>query len=76
MTTAQAAPYLSLYWGGAIVGRFVGVGLMRFMAPGRLLAVHAALAVALIGLQASFAVPALCYAGIALYGWRHLGLFK
>ncbi|WP_457420733.1 sugar MFS transporter [Roseateles sp. P5_E7] len=145
LTAAQAAPYLSLYWGGAMVGRFIGVGLMRFMAPGRLLAVHAALAVALIavgvtthgpvamwallavglcnsimfptifsmalhrlgaqtaqgsgllcmaivggallpllqgyaadviGLQASFAVPALCYAGIALYGWRHLGLFK
>ena len=145
LTAAQAAPYLSLYWGGAMVGRFVGVGLMRFMAPGRLLAAHATLAVLLIGvggathgpvamwallavglcnsimfptifsmavhglsgqtaqgsgllcmaivggallplvqghaadvigLQASFGVPALCYAGIALYGWRHIGLFK
>lgn len=145
LTAAQAAPYLSLYWGGAMVGRFLGVALMRVMAPGRLLAVHAALAVALIavgvtthgpvamwallavglcnsimfptifsmalhrlgaqtaqgsgllcmaivggallpllqghaadviGLQASFGAPALCYAGIALYGWRHIGLFK
>jgi FHS family L-fucose permease-like MFS transporter len=144
MTAAAAAPYLSLYWGGAMVGRFVGVGLMRFMAPGRLLAVHAALAVLLIGvgvtahgpvamwallavglcnsimfptifsmavhrlaaqtaqgsgllcmaivggallpllqgyaadvigLQASFGVPALCYAGIAAYGWLNARLF-
>ncbi|MDR7332915.1 sugar MFS transporter [Roseateles asaccharophilus] len=145
MTTAQASPYLSLYWGGAMVGRFVGVALMRVMAPGRLLAVHAALAVALIavgvtthgqvamwallavglcnsimfptifsmavhrlgahtaqgsgllcmaivggalvpllqgyaadviGLQASFGVPALCYLGIAAYGWANARLFQ
>lgn len=144
MTAAAAAPYLSLYWGGAMVGRFVGVALMRLMAPGRLLAVHAALAVALIGvgvtthgpvamwallavglcnsimfptlfsmavhrlgaqtaqgsgllcmaivggallplvqgyaadsfgLQASFGVPALCYLGIAAYGWINTRLF-
>jgi FHS family L-fucose permease-like MFS transporter len=29
-----------------------------------------------IGLQASFGVPALCYAGIALYGWRFARLFN
>ncbi|MBW8848604.1 MAG: sugar MFS transporter [Burkholderiales bacterium] len=144
LTAAQAAPYLSLYWGGAMVGRFVGVAVMRVMAPGRLLAVHAALAVLLIGvgvtshgpvamwallavglcnsimfptifsmavhrlgaqtaqgsgllcmaivggallplvqghladvigLQASFGVPALCYAGIAAFGWRYRYLF-
>ena len=28
-----------------------------------------------IGLQASFGVPALCYAGIATYGWLNAGLF-
>lgn len=145
LTAAAAAPYLSIYWGGAMVGRFVGVGLMRLMAPGRLLAVHAALATLLIGigvashgavamwallavglcnsimfptifsmavhalgartaqgsgllcmaivggallpllqghaadvvgLQASFGVPALCYAGIACYGWHFAGLFS
>ncbi len=144
MTAAAAAPYLSLYWGGAMVGRFVGVGLMRLMAPGRLLAAHATLAVGLIGvgvatqgqvaiwallavglcnsimfptifsmavhrlgaqtaqgsgllcmaivggallpllqghaadvigLQASFGIPALCYAGIAAYGWLNSRLF-
>ncbi len=145
MTAAQAAPYLSLYWGGAMVGRFIGVAVMRVMAPGRLLAIHAALAMALIavgvsthgpvamwallavglcnsimfptifsmavhklgahtaqgsgllcmaivggallplvqghaadvfGLQASFGVPALCYLGIAAYGWLNVRLFK
>jgi len=145
LAAAQAAPYLSFYWGGAMVGRFVGVAVMRVVAPGRVLAVHAALAVALLlvgvlghgpvamwallavglcnsimfptifsmavhrlgahtaqgsgllcmaivggallplvqghaadvlGLQASFLIPALCYAGIAHYGWRHVGLFR
>ncbi len=145
LTAAQAAPYLSFYWGGAMVGRFVGVALMRFVAPGALLAINATLAVLLVmagvfghgepamwallavglcnsimfptifsmalhrlgaqtaqgsgllcmaivggailplvqghaadalGLQPSFLVPALCYVGIAAYGWRLRNLFK
>jgi FHS family L-fucose permease-like MFS transporter len=37
----HAAYALSLYWGGAMVGRFVGAGLLRRVAPGRLLGVFA-----------------------------------
>ncbi|WBO24092.1 sugar MFS transporter [Sphingomonas abietis] len=35
---------LSLYWGGAMVGRFVGAALLQRIEPGRLLAAFAALA--------------------------------
>jgi MFS transporter, FHS family, L-fucose permease len=66
MTAAAAAPYLSLYWGGAMVGRFIGVGLMRFMAPGRLLAVHAAAAVLLVGVGVTTHGPVAMWALLAV----------
>ncbi|MBJ7263647.1 MAG: sugar MFS transporter [Burkholderiaceae bacterium] len=37
----HAAYALSLYWGGAMIGRFVGAGLLRRIAPGRLLGTFA-----------------------------------
>ena len=145
LSAEQATQHLSLYWGGAMVGRFIGVVLMRFVAPGALLAINATLAVLLVlaavfghgepamwallavglcnsimfptifsmavhrlgahtaqgsgllcmaivggailpllqghaadalGLQPSFVIPALCYAGIAAYGWRLRRLFN
>ena len=39
MTTAEAAGYLSFYWGGAMVGRFViGAAAMRYVPPPKILA--------------------------------------
>jgi MFS transporter, FHS family, L-fucose permease len=38
MSHAKAAGYLSLFWGGAMVGRFAGAALLRWIAPDRLLA--------------------------------------
>lgn len=43
-----AGKLIGLYWGGAMVGRFIGSGVMRFVAPGKLLAAVAAGAIALI----------------------------
>jgi FHS family L-fucose permease-like MFS transporter len=43
-----AGRYLSLYWGGAMVGRFVGSALLRRFKPGRFLAWNAAAAMALL----------------------------
>ena len=34
---AASARYVSVYWGGAMVGRFAGAGVMRIVSPGRLL---------------------------------------
>jgi FHS family L-fucose permease-like MFS transporter len=38
MSHAEAARYLSLFWGGAMVGRFAGAALLRWIAPDHLLA--------------------------------------
>ena len=38
---AASARYVSLYWGGAMVGRFLGAGVMRVVPPGRLLTFNA-----------------------------------
>ena len=43
-----AGQYLSYYWGGAMVGRFVGALAMMFVKPGRALAFNAAVAVVLL----------------------------
>ena len=52
MTTAEAANYLSYYWGGAMVGRFViGAIMMRFAAPSTILADNCVAAVVLIALS-------------------------
>ena len=49
----DAGKLISLYWGGALVGRFIGSGLLRLVSPGLLLAAAAAGAIALIGLSAN-----------------------
>ncbi|MDR6834880.1 FHS family L-fucose permease-like MFS transporter [Sphingopyxis sp. BE259] len=43
-----AGKLIGLYWGGAMVGRFIGSALMRVVSPGKLLAGVAAGAIALI----------------------------
>lgn len=44
----KAAGYLSIYWGGAMVGRFIGAGLMNKIAPNKYLAFNAFMAVGLL----------------------------
>lgn len=39
---------LTFYWGGAMVGRFIGAGLMQRVKPGQLLGIFATLALALV----------------------------
>jgi FHS family L-fucose permease-like MFS transporter len=43
-----AAHYVSFYWGGAMVGRFIGFAVMRSVSPGKALAFTAASSIALI----------------------------
>jgi MFS transporter, FHS family, L-fucose permease len=49
----EAGKLISLYWGGALVGRFIGSGLLRVVSPGLLLGAAAAGAIALIGISAN-----------------------
>jgi len=41
LSHAEAARYVSMYWGGALVGRFIGFAVMRYVSPGKSLAVTA-----------------------------------
>lgn len=48
VTETQAAPLVALYWGGAMVGRFLGIFTLKAFAPAKVLMTHALLAVILI----------------------------
>jgi FHS family L-fucose permease-like MFS transporter len=48
MTSADAAGYVSFYWGGAMVGRFIGSFLMRWIRPPLLLGFSAIAACVLV----------------------------
>jgi FHS family L-fucose permease-like MFS transporter len=48
ISLARAARCVSLYWGAAMVGRFAGSAVMRWVAPSRVLACNAAVAMALV----------------------------
>ncbi|MET0320068.1 MAG: sugar MFS transporter [Duganella sp.] len=48
MSVGEAAHYVSFYWGGAMLGRFVGSAVMQRVSPGKALAVSAAGACMLI----------------------------
>ncbi|WP_049630102.1 L-fucose:H+ symporter permease [Cellvibrio sp. pealriver] len=50
---ADAAHLVSYYWGGAMIGRFIGFAVMRYVSPGKTLAFNCACAVLLV-LTATF----------------------
>ena len=62
MTHEQAGKYTVLYWGGAMTGRFIGAWLLRWIAPGRLLA--------------AVSIGALALAGIAITSSGHLAMWS
>ncbi len=48
LSAKTAAGFVSFYWGGAMVGRFLGAGLLRRFRPGTLLALCATVAAILV----------------------------
>src|ERR1700733_3446317 len=48
LTEKVAASFVAFYWGGAMVGRFIGSGLLQKMKAGRLLGICAVCAAALV----------------------------
>jgi MFS transporter, FHS family, L-fucose permease len=54
MALAQqdAGKHVPLYWGGALVGRFIGAAVLRLVSPGKVLAVVASGSIALIAVSA------------------------
>jgi FHS family L-fucose permease-like MFS transporter len=70
MAPARAANYVSLYWGGALVGRFIGFAVMRYVSPGRSLAFNALAVIALV-LVAVFG-----HGSVAMWAILAVGLFN
>ena len=70
LTEAAGAKLVSFYWGGAMVGRFIGTVTLRMFKPGKVLAVHAVGSVALIALSM------LASGSLALYAILAVGLFN
>ncbi len=48
MPETEAATLVAIYWGGAMAGRFLGIFTLKEFAPGKVLSIHAMLAIALI----------------------------
>ncbi|TFW20372.1 L-fucose:H+ symporter permease [Massilia arenosa] len=48
LPAAEAAKYVSYYWGGALIGRFVGFAVMRYVSPGKTLAFNSAAVILLV----------------------------
>ena len=48
LTEQAAGKLIPLYWGGALLGRFIGAAVLRTVSPGKVLACNAAAAIALL----------------------------
>jgi FHS family L-fucose permease-like MFS transporter len=70
LAPAVAAGYVSLYWGGALIGRFIGFAAMRYVSPGKSLACNALIAIALV-LTGIFGKG-----GVAMWAILAVGLFN
>ncbi|GHB64070.1 glucose/galactose MFS transporter [Psychrosphaera saromensis] len=67
---AEAAKYLTYYWGGAMVGRFLGAAVMQKVEAGKVLAFNASMASILI------AVTILTSGAVAMWSILLVGLFN
>ena len=70
LSPRAAAFHVSLYWTGAMVGRFLGVPLLRKIRAGRLLAISAVCATALVS------VSMLTSGAVAMWSILGVGLFN
>ena len=70
MSEQEAAKYVSWYWGGAMVGRFVGSALMAKFSPRRLLASFATVNALLV------LTTMLSHGSVAMYSIIAIGLFN
>jgi FHS family L-fucose permease-like MFS transporter len=66
----DAAQYLTYYWGGAMVGRFIGAVVMQKIAAGKVLAFNSIASVLLIGVAIHSSGP------LAMWALLAVGLFN
>jgi MFS transporter, FHS family, L-fucose permease len=53
MAAGEAGKHVSFYWGGAMVGRFIGAYLLRLFSPGKVLACAATVVIVLLTISAN-----------------------
>ena len=70
LAAVEAGKLISFYWGGAMIGRFLGAGLLRYVSPGKVLAACAIIAGALA------AVSGLSAGMVAAVSLIAIGLFN
>ena len=61
-----AGKLIGLYWGGAMLGRFIGSAVLRVVSPGKVLAAVAVAAIALIGVSIQSTGPLAGYSLLAI----------
>jgi FHS family L-fucose permease-like MFS transporter len=66
----EAAKYISLYWGGAMVGRFIGAALLQKIKAGKLLALNAIMAALLV------TISVMTHGRVAMWSVLSIGLFN
>ncbi|TGE27652.1 sugar MFS transporter [Hymenobacter metallicola] len=66
MPAREAGVQVAFYWGAAMVGRFLGIGLLRKLQPGRVLAVAAVGAVGLVLLSITTSGPVAMWSLLAV----------
>ena len=66
VSDSEAGKYIMYYWGGAMVGRFIGSYLLRIMSPGKILAGVAIGAIALILISANTTGTTSAYSLLAI----------
>jgi FHS family L-fucose permease-like MFS transporter len=66
ISAEQAGKHVPFYWGGAMVGRFIGAYLLRIIAPGKVLAAAATTAIGLIAISSNTAGEVSGYSLLAI----------
>jgi FHS family L-fucose permease-like MFS transporter len=69
-TEAVGAHYVAYYWGGAMIGRFIGTVTLRVVKPGKLLALHA------LGAAVLVVATMLATGQVAMWSVLAVGLFN
>jgi FHS family L-fucose permease-like MFS transporter len=67
---SDAAKYIAYYWGGAMVGRFIGAAVMQYISANKVLVINGLSAVALVSIAMIF------QGGIAMWAILLVGLFN
>jgi FHS family L-fucose permease-like MFS transporter len=70
LAEADAGKYVSFYWGGAMIGRFIGAAVMQKLKPGKVLAVAAIIAASLV------VITMLSSGSVAMWLILSVGLFN